>query len=99
MFNDGNIVNITDDINEELKVEGFPTTCSGITFDELVDADPIDDGVIDDKVETAGFPCPQCGNTYSADQDSKVDDKVKTSRIPHSCCGKIVFPNINDSIR
>ncbi len=68
MLDDGGIVNTTEDINEGLKVEGFPTTHFGVTFDELVDVDPINDGNIDDEVETAGFPRPQCGNTYSSDQ-------------------------------
>ncbi len=65
MFYDGDIVDTVNDINEGLKVEGFPTTCFCVTFDELVVVDPIDDGNIDDEVQTAGFPCPQCGNMYS----------------------------------
>ena len=68
MFDDGGVVDTADDINEGLKVEGFPTTRFGVTFDELVDVNLIVDGDVDDEVETAGFPRPQCGNTYSADQ-------------------------------
>ncbi len=68
LFDDGEIVNTTNDINEGLKVEGFLTTCFGVTFDEFVIIDLIDDGDVNDEVKTAGFPRPQCDKTYYADQ-------------------------------
>ncbi len=48
LLDDGGVVDTTDNINKGLKVEGFPTTRFGVTFDELVEVDPIDDGDIDD---------------------------------------------------
>ncbi len=63
-FDDGGVVNAANDIDEGLQVEGFPTTCFDVTFDKIVNDDPIDDGDVDDVVETAGFPHPRCGNTF-----------------------------------
>ena len=57
-FDDGGIVDTADNIDEWLEVEGVLTTCFGVTFDELVDVDLIDDGDVNDEMETAGFPCP-----------------------------------------
>ena len=51
------------DIDDGLKVDGFPTTRFGVSFDRLDDADRIDDGDFDDEVDTAGIPRSQCGNT------------------------------------
>jgi hypothetical protein len=53
IFDDGGIVDTANDIDEGLKVEGFPTTCFGVTFDELVDVDRISDSNVDDEVKTA----------------------------------------------
>ncbi len=45
-FDDGGVVdNIADDIDDV-----------GVTFDRRVDVDPIDDGDVDDEVDTAVFP-------------------------------------------
>jgi hypothetical protein len=49
----GGIVDTTNDIDEWLKLDGVPTTCFGVRFDELVDVDQIDDGNVDDEVKTA----------------------------------------------
>ena len=63
-FDDGGGVDTADNIDEGLKVEGVPTTCFGVTFDELVDIDRIDDGNVNDEVETVGFPSPRCSDTF-----------------------------------
>ena len=45
-FDDGGVVaDFADDINDV-----------GVMFDGRVDVDPIDDGDVDDEVDTAGFP-------------------------------------------
>ena len=51
-----------DDINDGLKVDGFPTTSFGVSFDRLDDVDRIDDGNFDDEVDTVVIPRPQCGD-------------------------------------
>jgi hypothetical protein len=53
-FDDGGIVYTVDDINNV-----------GVTFDGRDDVDPINDGNFNDKVDTAMFPRPRCGNTVS----------------------------------
>ena len=50
------------DIDDGLKVYGFPTTSFGVSFDRLDDVDRIDDGNFDDEVDTAGIPRPQCSD-------------------------------------
>ena len=52
-----------DNIDDGLKVDGFPTTSFGVTFDRLADVDRIDDGDFDDEVNKAGIPRPRCGDT------------------------------------
>ena len=64
-----------DDINDGLKVDGFPTTSFGVSFDRLDDVDRIDDGDFDDEVNTAGIPRPRCGDT----DFFGVNDMIKIS--------------------
>jgi hypothetical protein len=52
-----------DDIDNGLKVDGFPTTSFGVTFDRLADVDRINVGDFDDEVDTAGIPRPRCSDT------------------------------------
>ena len=51
------------DIDDGIKVDGFPTTRFGVTLDRLAGVDRINDGDFNDEVDTAGFPRPRCGNT------------------------------------
>ena len=98
-FDDGGIVDTADDISKWLEVEGDPTTCFGVTLDELADVDQIDDGDVDNKVKTAGFPRPRCGNPlFLPIGDGYVDDEVKTAGFLRPRCGKTGFPRVNDTI-
>ena len=51
------------DIDNGIKVDGFPTTSFGVTFDRLAAVNQIDNSNFDDEVNTAGIPRLQCGNT------------------------------------
>ena len=64
LFDDGGDVDTANNIDKGLEVEGFPTTCFGVTFDELVNLDLINNGNVDDEVKTAGFSRPWCGDTF-----------------------------------
>ncbi len=65
----------------------------------IVDVDQIDDGDVDDEVETAGFLRPRCGDPlFLPIGDGYVDDKVKTAGFPRPQCGKTGFPRVNDTI-
>ena len=66
---------LTSDINNGLKVDGFPTTSFGVTFDRLADIDRIDVGGFDDEADTAGILRPQCSDT----DFSGVNDMIEIS--------------------
>ena len=98
-FDDGGIVDTAEDINKGLEVEGVPVNWFGVTFDELVDVDRINDGDVDDEVKTAGFQPPRCGNTFFLPiGNGYVGDEVKTAGFPRPRCGKTVFPSVNNTI-
>ena len=42
-----------DDIDKWLKEDDLRITCFGVAFDELVDADQIDNGNVDDEIKMA----------------------------------------------
>ncbi len=52
VFDDGGVV---------VTANGFADV--GVTFDGRLDLDPMNDGDVDDEVDTAMFPHPRCGNT------------------------------------
>jgi hypothetical protein len=98
-FFDGGIVDTADDIDEWLEVDGVPITCFGVAFNELVDVDQIDDGDVDDEIETAWFPGPRCGDPlFPPISDKYVDDEIKTAGFRRPRCGKTGFPRVNDTI-
>ena len=73
-FDDGGVVDTADDIDNFFDV-GDVVNNVGVTFDGRVDVDPIDDGDVNDEVDTAMFPRPRCGNTVF----SSVKDKIGCS--------------------
>ncbi len=61
----GGVYNICDDVFDD---GGVVVTANsfddvGVTFDGRLDVDPINDGNVNDEVDTAMFLRPQCGNT------------------------------------
>ena len=95
LFNDGGVVDTADNINEGLKVKGFPRTCFGVTFDELSLSTRSMMAISMTRSKQWDFHVPNAAIRIPPISDGKVDDKVKTARFPHSCCGKTVFPDIN----
>ena len=96
-MDDGGIVISSDDIDNGLDAAGFLTTSFGVTFDELVDFERINDGDdivicsanVSNKVNTAGFPVICVVD---------VDNEVNTASFPCTHCGNTVFSDINDTI-
>ncbi len=60
----GGVYNICDYVFDDRGVvvtaDGYDV---GVTFDGRLDVDLINDGDVDDEVDTAMFPRPRCGNT------------------------------------
>ncbi len=61
----GGVYNVCDDFCDDGGVDDTADDINnvGVTFDGQVDVDPINDGDVNDEVDTAMFPHPRCGNT------------------------------------